>query len=74
MKHYSEAEILEAAHGIGENWKKTVISLGTKETAYRPDSTKWDYLGPGEITYRVHPSGWSVEVADTITRATKRSA
>lgn len=67
--HYGHADILAAGEDIGEGWTKAVITLEPGDTAHSGLSSKWDFAGPGEVTYLMHPSGWHVTPGDTITKS-----
>lgn len=66
--HYSHADILELAQCIGEGWKRTTLTLEEGDTAHSGLSTKWDFAGPGEVTYLIHPSGWHITPGEGITQ------
>lgn len=66
MTHYDFDSILATAHDIGEGWRKNEIKLVEGDTAYNPGSTKWNFAGPGVVTYFIHPSGWTYRTTDNI--------
>lgn len=66
--HYDQSAIQDRAEDIGEGWSRTILTLGADDTAHSAVSGKWDYRGPGQIKYLIHPSGWTVEPGDTLTR------
>ena len=68
MVHFSTEDIIARAVPIGEGWKKAEIELASGDTAVSPGSTKWVFLGPGTITYLIHPSGWDVTPSEHVSR------
>ena len=66
--HHDHGAILNQAEDIGEGWSRTILTLADGDSAHSAVSTKWDYRGPGQIQYLIHPSGWQVRPDDTITR------
>ena len=66
--HYDHQAIMDAGEDIGEGWKKAVITLGPEDSAYSAVSTKYDFKGPGEVTYMMHPSGWDVRPSEAVNK------
>lgn len=60
--------ILEQAEDIGDGWKKFVAKLEKGDTAESGVSTKWVFAGPGQVTYLIHPSGWTIQPDDKVRR------
>jgi hypothetical protein len=69
--HHDWASICEAAVDIGEGWRKHVVALGIEDSAHSPMSSKWNFHGPGEITYLIHPSGIDVQVSGRVRKTYK---
>ncbi|CAM4326235.1 Minor tail protein [Nocardia ninae] len=69
--HYDWAQILASAEDLGEGWKKAVVVLKEGDSAHSPLSSKWDFQGAGEITYKIHPSGVDVSVGNGIRKSYK---
>lgn len=67
--HYSHQDIVDNARDLGEGWSRTDLVLGEEDTAHSALSSKWDFQGPGEITYMMHASGWTVRPSETISRS-----
>lgn len=66
--HYDQKAIQDAAEDAGSGWRKTVLTLGADDTAYSGVSTKYHFGGPAEITYLIHPSGWTVQEPENARR------
>ncbi|QDH93038.1 hypothetical protein SEA_STEPHIG9_93 [Mycobacterium phage Stephig9] len=67
--HYSWQDIMDKSRDLGEGWRRTDLVLGEEDTAHSALSTKWDFQGPGEVTYMIHASGWTVHPSGTLSRA-----
>lgn len=64
--YYSTNDILGQAVPISDGWKRLILQLAEGDTADSGTSTKWRYAGPGEVTYLIHSSGWTVQPGDTV--------
>lgn len=71
MNHYTWAEILDLAHDIGDGYREAILALKEGETACSPLSNKWDFRGPGEIVYLIHPAEVCVTTSGQISKAYK---
>lgn len=67
--HYTGKMILDTATDIGEGWRRTELTLTGDDTADSAVSSKWNFRGPGAVTYLIHASGWHVTSDPTITRS-----
>lgn len=65
-KHYTAAEIEETSINIGNNYKVATIILDEGDTAESMLSDKWNFGGPGEVQYIIHPTGWSIQPSATV--------
>lgn len=70
--HYTQQDIIDRSHTLGSGWTKATVELGVGDTTESAVSTKWDYVGPGTVTYMIHASGWDVRPDDTVGRVAKR--
>jgi hypothetical protein len=59
MAHYTYEFIKAMAVGEDDNYAETVLTLERGDTAYCGASTKWDWAGPGTVTYAIYPTGWN---------------
>ncbi len=57
--HYGPEQIIDLAKPAGNGWTRTELTLQEDDTAHCGASTKWQWKGPGTVTYLIHPSGWT---------------
>ena len=69
--HYGHQDILDAAEDIGDGWRKAVITLTGEDTVYSGLSGKWDFRGPGTVTYMMSPAGWHVTPSESVSKRYK---
>lgn len=58
--HYTSTDIVAQAEPAGNGWSKAVLKLAEGDTAYSGVSAKYDWRGPGTVTYMIHGSGWTI--------------
>lgn len=71
IAHFDLDTILILAHQVATGCHKTDLKLRRGDTAHSATSTKWHFLGPGEVTYLIHPTDIVVTASRSIARRYK---
>lgn len=64
---FTGEDLKARATDLGDGWSQCVLVLEAGDVAPSGVSTKYDWQGPGTVTYLMHAAGWTV-TPDGVTR------